>query len=342
MLFYLFKILSYYYDRLNSIIFKKNNDYEHLKLKLIKIFTNNNFVIFPTNLDKTPIIKWSNLTLDKSKKLYNYYITNSTNSYNSITRSYNNCNIGIICGKISGIVVIDIDIKDNGLSYWSNIIYKQIKIDTLICTSGSGGKHYYFKYDDRMSKWKSKNRIFNDNGKKIGIYLRSDNGYIIAPPSIHYSTQKLYKFINFNEKINIRDQIKDMPNWLYEKINPIFDNNFDKFNCKERLTKEKLYETLSINTKINKHNVENLFDNLVKIAENELKQYAIFKIPKFITLKTRTIPAMKQCIKECFGKTIFIAAKPAKAHIKAEVSKRFIKNINGDLKCDKYNFEIVD
>ena len=338
-------MLSYLFELLKSIIFKKDICYENLKLKYIQIFIDNQFAIFPTNLDKTPMIKWSNLTLDKSKKLYNNNTASNINNYTSnstFQRSYNNFNIGILCGKISGIVVIDIDIKDNGLTFWNNIISKHIKIDTLICTSGSGGKHYYFKYDDRMSKWKSKNRIFYDDGKKIGIDLRSDNGYIIAPPSIHYSTQNLYKFINFNEKINIRHQIKEMPNWLYEKIDPIFDDNFDRFKYKELLTKEKLYETLSINTKINKHNVENLFDNLVKIAEYGLNHFGIFRIPNFITLKTRTRAATRQRIRKCFGKTICIAAKSAKTHIKAIVSKRFMDLLDSFKRSNKYNFEIVD
>ena len=77
-------------------------------------------------------------------------------------------NIGLVCGKISNVSVVDID------------EYK--KPDTLDISSPvfvntpRGGRHLYFKYSEK---------ILTTANADLAIDIRSDGGYVLLPPSIH-------------------------------------------------------------------------------------------------------------------------------------------------------------
>ena len=92
-------------------------------------------------------------------------------------------NIGIRTGQISGVVVLDIDPKNGGLESWSELQDIHTRVDTLICHTGGGGKHLYFKAPDELLK---------STGSQIapGIDTRAEGGYVIAPPSLHISGQR--------------------------------------------------------------------------------------------------------------------------------------------------------
>lgn len=107
-------------------------------------------------------------------------------------------NIGIVTGKISDLVVLDIDV-DNGATppTYADMIEAGILIDqdnakdiTLIQTGG-GGYHMYFKYSGGYT-----NAIGIVKGKGWKLDIRTDGGYVVAPGSIHPRTGKVYKFIN--------------------------------------------------------------------------------------------------------------------------------------------------
>lgn len=180
------------------------------RINYILKFMSNRFVIFPCNADKTPRIRqWNKLTFKDTLKLYSNQELEFTN-------------IGLQCGKESGVIVIDIDIKDNGMEYWEQLLKihnNSHDIDTLITITGSMGKHYYFKYKESMNNWNSTNKIFSDGHfKKIGIDLRTKNGYVIIPPSVHIKYNRLYEFNDINKPII------DIPEWLFNKINEYFIN----------------------------------------------------------------------------------------------------------------------
>ena len=94
-----------------------------------------------------------------------------------------NLNIGIVCGTPShGLVVIDVDVdeeKDKDgyatLSAWERT-YGDLP-ETSIAITGSGGMHYLYRTDRTMIR-----PSVNDD---LGIDIRSDGSYIVAPPSIH-------------------------------------------------------------------------------------------------------------------------------------------------------------
>lgn len=112
-------------------------------------------------------------------------------------------NIGILTGNQAGIVVLDID-KDHG--GYESLKTLEEKYGSLPPTrqtkSGGGGLHLYFKYSNTL-----RNRV----GLLPGIDLRAEGGYIIAPPSIHYSGNR-YSWID--------DQIElaPLPIWLEQLL----------------------------------------------------------------------------------------------------------------------------
>lgn len=93
-------------------------------------------------------------------------------------------NIGVATGQPSGgIIVIDADVKadqnKNGIEViqdWQD--EHGVWPDTVEATSGGGGRHWYFKVSTE---------IRNSTNAKLGVDIRGNGGYIIAPPSIHPS-----------------------------------------------------------------------------------------------------------------------------------------------------------
>jgi P4 family phage/plasmid primase-like protien len=93
-----------------------------------------------------------------------------------------NANIGIACGSMSGgLCVLDIDTHNadgkEALRQW--LAENSMSMpETVTAISGGGGNHYYFRSTVPM---KSRAGILS------GIDIKSDGGYIVAPPSIHPS-----------------------------------------------------------------------------------------------------------------------------------------------------------
>lgn len=83
--------------------------------------------------------------------------------------------ISIVCGKISGIVIIDIDI---GASQ-ENIDFLNT-FSTLRVKTPSGGFHLYFKYPENIEKIKSGDYMF---GPGSHIDIKADGGLATIPPS---------------------------------------------------------------------------------------------------------------------------------------------------------------
>lgn len=92
-----------------------------------------------------------------------------------------NDNIGITCGTPShGLVIIDLDVKDNGvdgrrtLREWEAVNGELP--ETPCVTTGGGGKHLYFITGRTLHP------TVND---ELGVDTRTDGSFVIAPPSIH-------------------------------------------------------------------------------------------------------------------------------------------------------------
>lgn len=96
----------------------------------------------------------------------------SNKEFESIIIEYPDANFAILTGD--GLVVIDIDVKGNGLETYEKL--KDIMPETFTVRTGTGGLHLYYSTDVEV-----RNRVrFVD-----GIDVRGDGGYVVAPTSKH-------------------------------------------------------------------------------------------------------------------------------------------------------------
>lgn len=103
-------------------------------------------------------------------------------------RKHPKANIGIACGEKSDLIVIDIDVKGTVNGYRTLELLQNdglILPPTCEVETPSGGKHYYYRYNEKISK--------NSAGLLgPGIDIRSNGGYVAAPPS--QTADGIYKF----------------------------------------------------------------------------------------------------------------------------------------------------
>lgn len=89
---------------------------------------------------------------------------------------FSGANLGIACGKVSGIVVIDIDPRNGADATMARLSSRGYTFPECPCVqTTSNGRHLYFRWDERIAN--SKNRL------GPGIDVKSTGGYVVAPPS---------------------------------------------------------------------------------------------------------------------------------------------------------------
>ena len=106
-------------------------------------------------------------------------------------------NVGIPCGNINNMFVLDIDVKDDGLVEMNKYIQQYGEPETLTIETPSGGKHYYFNLKTNNPDLNYIIKTVCYTRSKIGgvgIDIRSNNGYVVAPPSTIDNIK--YKIIN--------------------------------------------------------------------------------------------------------------------------------------------------
>ena len=148
------------------------------------------FSIIPVGQDKKPLIQWKEFQERKPTE-------------EEVKGWFSNLGvtgIGIVTGKISGIIVLDAE---------AGADISGLKIPkTPTVTTGGGGAHYWLKYD-------SKEKIANGVRVFPLIDIRGEGGYIIAPPSLH-PTGKLYQWA---EGFGIDEvRLASVPKWLTDKL----------------------------------------------------------------------------------------------------------------------------
>jgi hypothetical protein len=90
-------------------------------------------------------------------------------------------NVLIVTGKVSGIVVVDVDPGHGG---FDSKVEQPVMVETLstftpLSLTGGGGEHYLFAWPGRV--------IANAASVFPGVDFRGDGGYIVAPGSRHIS-----------------------------------------------------------------------------------------------------------------------------------------------------------
>lgn len=120
------------------------------------------FSVIPVGQNKKPLIKWQPYQTDKPsiEQVKDWW-----------EGKFKGANIGIVTGAISNLTVIDID-SEEGLQAIEEITPEGMLTPTAM--SPSGGQHRYFQYHEGLS---NAVKFLSD------CDIRSEGGYIIAPPS---------------------------------------------------------------------------------------------------------------------------------------------------------------
>ena len=131
-------------------------------------------------------------------------------------------NVAILCGKVSNIVVVDIDVAKpsspngkktlSGVEYWNQLVtLKKQMPETFTVRTPSRGYHIYFAWDDRMEILGNSNSLL---GQRIDF--RTNAGIVNFPGSMNHKTGKLYEiFSGFKNNLPVLNR---MPDWLYNFI----------------------------------------------------------------------------------------------------------------------------
>ncbi len=92
-------------------------------------------------------------------------------------------NVGIVTGRVSGLVVIDVDAQHGGLESLQALkASQQLTVPTVEAVTGGGGRHFYLAHPRRP--------LSNRVALLPGIDLRADGGCVVAPPSRHPSGRR--------------------------------------------------------------------------------------------------------------------------------------------------------
>jgi len=132
-------------------------------------YTGRNWYVFPLiPRGKTPLTEHGVLDASNEARQVKQWWTR-----------WSDANIGLSCGP-SGIVVIDLDAREEGIDNWAELAGKmEIDDNTVTSLTGGGGQHLFFKVPPDI-------KISNSVGRLgPGIDVRADGGYVVVPPSIH-------------------------------------------------------------------------------------------------------------------------------------------------------------
>lgn len=94
--------------------------------------------------------------------------------------------VGILSGRKSGLVIIDID-GQLGADTWADLCAQfGPPPDTVEVVTGSGGRHLYYKFPS-APYGEQEITITNDAGGRLGpgIDVRAEGGFVVAPPTVH-------------------------------------------------------------------------------------------------------------------------------------------------------------
>jgi len=111
---------------------------------------------------------------------------------------YANPNVGIITGSISNLVVFDLD---------SQLAKDRMRLEGMPITpvsATSKGNHVFMNYPSVL--------VGNKTDQKIGMDIRGEGGYVVAPPSVH-ETGFIY---NWTKLHPWNAKVADLYPWMIE------------------------------------------------------------------------------------------------------------------------------
>ncbi len=115
---------------------------------------------------------------------------------------YPDANVGIAVGH--GVLVLDIDPDKGGLD---SIRGKALPDASPCCRTGGGGWHYWFRVPDGVA-------TKNATSVLPGIDIRTDGGYVVAPPSRHQTG----RYYEWEQPLVPPDELPPAPDWLVQLL----------------------------------------------------------------------------------------------------------------------------
>jgi hypothetical protein len=195
-----------------------------------------NFGFIPIPLDgKKPMIQnWTKLTHDNYDGLLNFWKDRK-------------CNVGILTGPISKIIVVDIDIADQGLETWNKWIQEFSDPLTPKVKTGSGGYHYYFFYEqERVGHFTSRSKFNN-----VGIDIKTTGGQVVYPGSLHpgCSGKHKCKIENDGECLWCKSLSISCKFEIRTIIEPVLTNLIQLLQKQKQIQKKKMVKTSKLSKK---------------------------------------------------------------------------------------------
>jgi hypothetical protein len=150
--------------------------------------------VFPCKpKDKLPACKWADAATTDPAKI------------KALWAATPGANIGLVCGRDSGLVALDVDAGHGGVESLMQLLvnYGQLPA-TVESLTGGGGRHILFTHPGIEIR---------NSASKIGpgLDIRGDGGYIVVPPSIHPSG-RAYAWEETARPDHV--ELKAMPEWL--------------------------------------------------------------------------------------------------------------------------------
>ena len=139
--------------------------------------------VIPVGKDKIPLVSW--------KQFQTRYAT--PEEVSGWFKTFDDPQIGFVTGKISNLTVVDIE-KGGDPSF--------LPQETLIVSTGGGGYHYYFTFEEGIN---NKARI------KELVDIRGEGGYVVSPNSV--SSRSI-----INLRICSQEQIRSLYKALSERV----------------------------------------------------------------------------------------------------------------------------
>lgn len=119
-------------------------------------------------------------------------------------RRWPDANVGIVTGRVSGLVVVDVDPRHGGAESLAQAQREHGPLlPTVEAETGGGGRHLYFAHPGGLLR----NRV----GLLPGIDLRGDGGCVVAPPSLHSSGRR-YRWMAGRAPGEV--DLAPLPRWL--------------------------------------------------------------------------------------------------------------------------------
>jgi len=165
----------------------------------VKKYLTAGYSVFPVRHDKRPYFSWEPYQHRKPTR-------DELNSWWGAKGKYAKSNVAIVTGKVSNLTVVDIDSKEGEKAIQQ---YVPLDIQTPLVMTPRGGYHIYFQHEAEI---RNKTQFLKD------CDIRSEGGYVVAPPSKNGSGNP-YTWIRENALNCVR-----MPSSLYSFIISITTN----------------------------------------------------------------------------------------------------------------------